>query len=199
MGRSGGRNAQIHQVAFLKWPELVAWKRYSIARGSGLRGSFGPVAYASCSTTFFPHLFGRSHHRKEQDVEAHLWVLAKPADPETDTAFPPTLAAHLVVKDAFKGPEIRKWARASSDANLQGPEERRARDRWLSADSVPERQQSIFRIARYWVSKAKARPGRDLWEDVRVVSADRDESGFFPHVDSTRGWRSWRRWPAPSP
>lgn len=178
----------VHQLAYLTPDRAVAWKCLSL-EASGRRSAkrFAPVAYASLSKSFFPHLEGC-------DSPGVLWVVSAPAYRRRGTAqvsFPPTLTAKLVADRIVKGDVVRTWADDEFDRDLAIPQCEENFQRWRKAPSVrgPARR-AAFRITRNFARLKWIKLGcgchrqEKAWSEVRTAIADRDSSSFLAHVDA---------------
>ncbi|MEJ2273066.1 MAG: hypothetical protein P8Y01_00575 [Woeseiaceae bacterium] len=191
-----------HQLAFLTPRRAVAWKCLSLeATGRGSAKRFAPVAYASLSRSFFPHLEGH-------DSPGVLWVVSQPVYRRRGAAtivFPPTLTAKLVADRIVTGDIVRTWAADERDCDLTIPASEDDFQRWRKAPSVrgPARR-AAFRIARNfarikWIKLGKGRHRQEkAWQAVRTAFADRAKSSFLAHVDARTCLEKALRLPARS-
>lgn len=192
----------IHQLAYLTPERAVAWKCLSLeASGRGSAKRFAPVAYASLSRSFFPHLEGH-------DSPGVLWVVSQPVYRRrgaAPTLFPPTLTAKLVADRIVTGDVVRTWAADERDRDLTIPSREDDFQRWRKASSVrgPARR-AAFRIARNfarikWIKLGRGRHRQEkAWQAVRTAIADRAESSFLAHVDARACLKRALRLPARS-
>jgi hypothetical protein len=192
----------LHQLAYLTPRRAVAWKCLSLEAAGGSSGDrFAPVAYASLSRSFFPHLEGH-------DSPGVLWVVSAPIYRRRGAApvsFPPTLTARLVADRIMTGDVVRMWAKDELDRDLEIPRRKEDFEKWREASSVHDAaQRAAFRITRNfarskWIKLGRGRRRQEkAWRAVRTAIADRAESSFLAHVDARACLKRALRLPARS-